>query len=149
MNLVGPVRCHDCHAFVYLRKRRRGLVWMEHHAHDYWMGGTWRLHICTAKVTLTKREQDVLRKRGDTWRKRMSLNKLGGSMRYEDMGPGQPVGSARYTVGGRSVHAADASSGISKGTVRDTRVHNRQPGAYKSAPFVIKRNRNLARTVEE
>ena len=81
----------------------------------------------------------------------MSLQKLGGSNRYLDLGPGSPGTVTHYTLGGRSVHAADASSGISKGTVRDTRQHQKRgPGeAYKSAPFTINRNRNLARAVEE
>jgi hypothetical protein len=77
----------------------------------------------------------------------MSLVKLGGSMRYLDMGPGAPVALTRYTVGGRSVHAADAASGISKGTVRDMRPHSKRDNSNtsgKSAPFTIKRNRNLA-----
>ena len=81
----------------------------------------------------------------------MSERKLGGSMRYESMGPGAPHLMTRYVIGGRPVHAADASSGLSKGTVKDMRPHTkRQPGeVYKSAPFTIKRNRNLARAAEE
>lgn len=72
----------------------------------------------------------------------MSLTKLGGSMRYQDMGPGAPKGANHYTVGGRSVHSLDASSGLSKGTVRDMRPHSKRDNGNtsgKSAPFTIKR----------
>jgi hypothetical protein len=72
----------------------------------------------------------------------MSLRKLGGSGRYEDMGPGSPGGVTRYSVGGRSVHAADVSSGLSKGTVRDMRPHSKRDNSNtsgRSQPFVIKR----------
>lgn len=70
----------------------------------------------------------------------MSLRKLGGSCRYADMGPGAPGGVVSYTVGGRSVHANDASSGLSKGTVAAMRPH-RKSGNHsgKAQPFVIKR----------
>ena len=53
----------------------------------------------------------------------MSFQKQGGSMRYDWLGPEQPISATRYTVGGRSVHATDAASGISKGTAKDTRRH--------------------------
>lgn len=72
----------------------------------------------------------------------MSLTKLGGSMRYLDMGPGVPHSVVSYTVGGRSVHSTDASSGLSKGTVRDMRPHSKRDNmnsSGKSQPFVIKR----------
>jgi hypothetical protein len=72
----------------------------------------------------------------------MSFQKQGGSMRYEWLGPEHPIGATRYTVGGRSVHASDAASGITKGTVRDMRPHSKRDNmntSGKSAPFTIKR----------
>lgn len=78
----------------------------------------------------------------------MSLQKLGGSLRYLDLGPGAPRAPTNYTLGGRSVHAADAASGISKGTVKDMRPHTKNSNTSgKSQPFVIKRR--LARPVDE
>ena len=70
------------------------------------------------------------------------LRKLGGSNRYEDMGPGAPVTRLSYSVGGRSVHANDASSGLSKNTIRDMRPHSKRDNmntSGKAKPFVIRR----------
>lgn len=80
----------------------------------------------------------------------MSFQKQGGSLRYEWLGPETPSPVTRYTLGGRSVHAADASSGISKGTVRDMRPHSKRDNmntSGKAQPFVIRKR--LARPVEE
>lgn len=75
--------------------------------------------------------------------------KLGGSMRYLPMGPHSPKAMVGYTVGGRSVHSADASSGLSKGTVRDMRPHQKNSNTSgKAQPFVIKR-KSAARVIPE
>ena len=82
----------------------------------------------------------------------MAFQKRGGSMNYDWQGPETPTAITRYTVGGRSVHDAAVSSGLSAGTVRDTRQHSKrsQPGeVYKAAPFVINRNKKLTRAVED
>ena len=65
------------------------------------------------------------------------MRKLGGSLQYEDLGPGVPRAATSYTVGGRSVHAYDASSGLSPGTITATR--QRRVTGHRSAPFTIKR----------
>jgi len=80
----------------------------------------------------------------------VSFQKLGGSLRYLDLGPGEPRAMKSYTLGGRSVHAPDASSSLSKGTVRDMRPHSKRDNTNssgKSQPFVIKKR--LARPIED
>ena len=51
----------------------------------------------------------------------MSLQKLGGSLRYRDLGPGEPGSVFSASIGGRSVHAPDASSGLTIGSLKAIR----------------------------